>query len=201
MAQAITAIIIVTVKGKPFMNLANRPVLLADNPRLLFHPPANAPWYIMPPVRRDLHNWIEKTLSCEETMGRGNKCLLSTPKISCTAPSLLGVNTEGGKSSFSAMASRGGSVVISGKSLSVTLTLAIPPPPQYKGSGISTTWQVSRLAPSPSTAITSHLSIISRKTGTLILDDIIDISTPSSYNMFTTCPSSLIDSCNKLIFL
>jgi hypothetical protein len=56
MTQAIIVIIIMVMKGYPLITLAINPLLLADNPRLLFQPPPNAPWYSRPPVRRLFHN-------------------------------------------------------------------------------------------------------------------------------------------------
>jgi hypothetical protein len=41
--QAIIVIIIMVMKGYPLITLAINPLLLADNPRLLFQPPPNAP--------------------------------------------------------------------------------------------------------------------------------------------------------------
>jgi hypothetical protein len=91
--NAVTGVAIITqaitvISVYPLIILANIPLLLADSPRLLFHPPPSAPWYNSPPVRRLFHNWRENTLSLDEAIGTGNKCRLSSPRISWTAPLL-----------------------------------------------------------------------------------------------------------------
>jgi hypothetical protein len=50
----------IVTAGNPHINLANIPLLLADRPRLLFHPPPKEPWYNNPPVSLLLHNVLRR---------------------------------------------------------------------------------------------------------------------------------------------